>query len=88
MELSSFDNNCWILQNGKLLNTINAQINPGQCIEKNIILRIKESANSTNITNRAEVVTAQNSVGSDMSNVDVDSNPDVNSTNDAGLWEL
>jgi len=84
MELSSFDNNGWILQNGKLLNTINAQINPGQCIEKNIILRIKESANSTNITNRAEVVTAQNSVGSDMSNVDVDSNPDVNSTNDAG----
>lgn len=82
--LSPSDNNGWMKQNGKLYNSINDELKPGQCATKEIVLRVGEIPEGTCLTDRAEIVSYQNMAGVDVSASDVDSKADEVFGNDAG----
>ncbi|MBK7881805.1 MAG: DUF11 domain-containing protein [Saprospiraceae bacterium] len=84
LALSPLDNNGWMLKGGKFYNSILSNIEPGQCATKEIKLRVKENAQVLNLLNRAEIVSAENTSGIDMSGLDTDSQPDEIEGNDAG----
>ncbi|MDQ3141507.1 MAG: hypothetical protein M3Q56_04590, partial [Bacteroidota bacterium] len=84
VSLSPLDNNGWMNINGKLVNTINIPLEPGDCKDIFILVRVKENVTPENLINRAEIYYAENLNGINFSFYDLDSNPDQNSTNDPG----
>lgn len=82
--LSSHDNNGWMFQGGILRNIVQSELKPGECTTIDIVLRISDVSDPSALLNRAEIVGAEDLQNRNMNSFDIDSDPDMISTNDNG----
>lgn len=84
LDLSPLDNNSWFTMGGLLRNRIQSELIQGKCMDVPILLNVKAEAGPLNLLSRAEIVSAEDLSGNNISDRDLDSYPDLNALNDAG----
>ena len=84
LQLSNLDNNGWFSLGGALRNNMQTNLLPGQCATVDALMTVRADAQPSALVARAEITSAKDLNGVDISAKDWDSTPDANALNDAG----